>query len=144
MAIRNTPTNAYVSAEMPQFLNNPNHRRRTFGSDIPKCIRYNGKTKLSTFFLMYDRYACSCGWSLQEKTDNLIWCFEGITADFYAKLLRRNPTISYANVVAKFENRFEFSELVGTSIVQFNAATQDGQESLEQWAGRAVELSEKA
>ena len=144
MAIRNTPANAYVSAEMPEFLINPHHRRRTVGSDIPKCIRYNGKTKLSTFFLMYDRYACSCGWSPQEKTDNLIWCFEGIAADFYAKLLRRNPTISYANVVAKFENRFEFSELVGTSIVQFNAATQDGQESLEQWADRMVDLAEKA
>ena len=144
MAIRNTPTNAYVSAEMPEFLNNPHHRRRTVGSDIPKCIRYNGKPKLSTFFLMYDRYACSCGWSPQQKTDNLIWCFEGIATDFYVKLLRRNPTISYANVVAKFENRFEFSELVGTSIVQLNAATQDGQESLEQWADRVVDLAEKA
>ena len=29
MAIRNTPTNAYVSAEMREFLNNPYHRRRT-------------------------------------------------------------------------------------------------------------------
>ena len=93
---------------------------------------------------MYDRYACSRGWSPQEKTENLILCFEGITADFYAKLLRRNPAISYASVVAKFENRFEFSELVGTSIVQFNAATQDGQESLEKWANRAVDFAEKA
>ena len=91
---------------------------------------------------MYDRYACSRGWSPQEKTENLV--FRGNRNGFYAKFLRRNPAISYASVVAKFENRFELSELVGTTIVQFNTATQDGQESLEQWADRAVDFAEKA
>ena len=139
--VHEIPINGFHASEMLEVFYTPNNRREAMHSDIPKCIRFNGKMKLSTFLMKYDQYACMCNWLQQDKADNLIWCLEGIAADFYVRILKKNPRISFGDLVAKFENWFEFTELVGTSILLFNTARQNEKESLEQWADRACDLA---
>jgi hypothetical protein len=90
---------------------------------------------------LISRYAEASEWTEGECRDQLCWCLDGKTSEYYALLVERNQEMVYMDLIRKLEKQFGFRELPETAQVQFNNARQTPDELLEDWADRVLSLA---
>ena len=133
-------TNAQNFETSHQSLGTPhiNHSRNPY-RDIPCDLRFNGRSNWRTFIVKYKRLSAARGWNSEEKLYNLLWCLEGKACDLYMSLIDYQPDITYADLIAKFKNRYDTTELIETSRLNFEQSHQYADEELNDWADRSEE-----
>ena len=112
--------------------------------DIPKDIRFNGRSNLRAFITKYTRYADALCWTEDQRLNNILWCLEGKACDFYMSMVDRNQNLTFSKLVKKFEKRFDLQELEETSCLLFESASQYPDEKLMDWADPVQILAHKA
>ena len=111
---------------------------------LSKRIQFNGDSNWRAFILKYKRYASVCQWTHDEMRDNLLWCLGGKACDFYINTVAINSNISFDDVVTKLEKRFHFPVLEEMALLQLENSEQLPHESLEDWAGRVLQMAQNA
>ena len=132
-------TNVHQSLGTP----NINHPRNPY-RDIPCDLRFNERSSWRTFIIKYNRLAAARGWNSEEKVYILLWCLEGKACDLYMSLIDCQPDITYAYFNAKFKNRYDTSELIEISRLNFDQSNQFADEELNDWADRSLVLAQHA
>ena len=138
-------TNAQNFETSHQSLGTPhiNHPRNPY-RDIPCDLRFNGRSNWRTFIVKYNRLSAARGWNSEEKLYNLLWCLEGKACDLYMSLIDCQPDITYADLIAKFKNRYDITELIEISRLNFDQSHQYADEELNDWADRSLVLAQRA
>ncbi|KAH3818591.1 hypothetical protein DPMN_120313 [Dreissena polymorpha] len=115
--------------------------RRGNPKDLPKNLKYDGSTRWLSFRQKFESYRTVNKWSASESLDYLNWCLEGKALDFFSIHRQQGPNISFIDMMAKLECRFGAKESPETSKAKFQQATQNQNESLEDWADRVLSLA---
>ena len=138
-------TNAQNFETSHQSLGTPhiNHPRNPY-RDIPCDLRFNGRSNWRTFIVKYNRLSAARGWNSEDKLYNLLWCLEGKACDLYMSLIDCQPDITYTDLIAKFKNRYDTTELIEISRLNFNQSHQYADEELNDWADRSLVLAQRA
>ncbi len=119
-------------------------RGRSKSVNLPKSLKFDGKSNWKAFYAKFSRYAEVSEWSEGECRDQLCWCLDGKASEYYALMVERNHEMPYRDLLGKLEKRFGFRELPETAQVQFSNARQTPEELLEDWADRVLSLATRA
>ena len=112
--------------------------------DIPRDLRFNERSNWRAFIIKYNRLSAARGWNSEEMLYNLLWCLEGKACDLYMSLNDCQPDITYADLIAKFKNRYDTTELIEISRLNFDQSHQYTAEELNDWADRSLVLAQRA
>ena len=111
---------------------------------FPKSLKFNGKSNWQAFAVKFNSWA-DCSMATEaEKRNNLCWCLEDKASDYYAMLVERDSTISYSELIRKFEKRYGYQDLEQTAELRFYNAKQNTGECIEDWADRCLHLASQA
>ena len=72
------------------------------------------------------------------------WSLEGKALDFFAITTRKGENFSFRGMMKKLENRFGSKEITETARAKFQQASQQADETLEDWADRVLTLATPA
>ena len=118
--------------------------RRGDPKSLPKNLQYDGKTSWFSFKQRFESYIAVLKWEESECKDYLFWSLEGKALDFATLQMRLSNNFSFRQLMDKLEIRFGSLELTETSRLDFQQASQDHNESLEDWADRVLTLATTA
>ena len=131
-------------------INRTRNRQSSFRHDntrrgnpalLPKNLFFNGKTSRFSFIKMFESYRSVFNWGEQECKDYLTWSLEGKAMDFFTITIRMDEEVTLEEIIKKLESRFGSVELIETARVNFQQASQHSEETLEDWADRAMTLA---
>jgi hypothetical protein len=109
---------------------------------IPKSLSFDGKGNWDTFRQRFIEFADMSDLSDRDAKTVLCWSLRGKAADFYAVIEGRD-NMDCMELMRRFTNRFGFQELRQTAYARFTHATQETDESLEDWSDRLLTLAQR-
>ena len=118
--------------------------RRANSQPMPRSISFDGKGDWQAFSIKFNMFAQGQRWTEAEMKSNLCWCLEGTASEFFSSLIRREPDLSFYNLMDRLEKRFDMKDLPETTQMYFAYASQSQRESVIEWADRVVQLAMKA
>ncbi|KAH3716154.1 hypothetical protein DPMN_058873 [Dreissena polymorpha] len=133
----------YSSSSESDSLSENEYHSRVHGDPRrqPKNLRYDGRTSWLSFKQKFNSYRKVYKWSDHECRDYLNWCLEGKALDYFTIETHMGESFSFRDIMRKMERRFGSKELPETSRAKFQQATQQPEESLEDWADRVLTLA---
>ena len=105
----------------------------------PKHLRYDGQSNWFSFE-KFKSYRKVMKWTETQRKDYLIWSLEGKALDSVASSMDVDRH-SFRKMMKKMERRFGVTDLKETLKVEFDHASQEPEEYLEDWADRAWTLT---
>ena len=112
-----------------------------------KSFKFDGTDKCedwTSFLVKFNIFADASDWSPMERRNQLCWCLAGSASRYGTNQLKRNPDITFAELVAKMEQRFNHANDTDTLEAEFNNARQSPGEGNSEWADRLSALADKA
>jgi len=137
------PPNTLAKRDKEQLDYKTTAQRST---NLPKGISFKGDPSSSwkAFFSKFTSFADDQKWSAAQRKRQLCWCLEGKASEFHTNLLEREPSIDFSDLVAKMESRFGMQELPETLQIKFQYTKQQPEETVREWADRAITMATKA
>lgn len=109
-----------------------------------KDLRYDGKSSWKAFLHKFVRLSQSQQWTKLEQHDQFCFSLEGLASEYYTLLLEVSPRLRFRDILKKFDKRFGTSAPDLTHQLNFQSASQRGDESLREWADRVLVLATRA
>ena len=112
-----------------------------------RAFKFDGTDRCedgSAFLVKFEIFADASGWTEEEKRNQLCWCLTGQASRYGTNLIRHNKNISYVQLMANMEQRFNHANETETLQVQFYSARQSPTESTDEWADMLSNLADKA
>ena len=119
-------------------------QRRPQQPPMPKSISYDGTGKWHTFYFKFDAFAQQYNWSGERQKHEMNWCLQGTASDYYTALWERNPRAHFRDLITQMKKRFEGQEPLEVAHMEFVAAKQAPNESLQDWADRVASIARRA
>ncbi|XP_071958649.1 uncharacterized protein [Antedon mediterranea] len=112
--------------------------------DVPRSLVYRGKDNWAFFKRRFRAFSEEHHLSPWEMKEALCWCVEGAAADLYTNLVTMDGDISFWDMIHAFDQRFTEDELPEVLQAKLETASQQGTESVGEWADRVLTLTRKA
>ena len=135
-------TSGQTTPDQP-FSSNRNFQSSPI-QEMPRDLKFNGRSRWRSFIEKFNRYANGKKWDSDTRLYNLLWCLEGKASDFYLSTTDCEPNITYTELIAKFEKKYDTNELLEISRLHFDQCHQFPDEKLNDWADRVLLLAQKA
>jgi hypothetical protein len=114
------------------------------GMQIPKNLKYNGKTCWQAFYTKFTYCAAHCNWSTEDCKRQLCWSLTDTASEYFAMLVERNKEITFIELTEILEKRFGVQDLPETAMLLFNQCKQEPHQTLEEWSDTVLNLATTA
>ena len=78
---------------------------------VPRGISFDGKGDWQAFATKFKMFADGQRWSREDRKSQPCWCLDGAASEFFTNLNKREPTISYYDLMERLERRYDVKEL---------------------------------
>nr|XP_054775579.1 uncharacterized protein LOC129284137 [Lytechinus pictus] len=110
---------------------------------LPKFLTFDGRGSWQSFLCKFQLYSETNGWDQAQERNQFCYCLEGSASEFLALVLGREQSITYTNLIKKFEQRFVSQETPKDELI-FNSSKQATTESEIDWARCVLSLAARA
>jgi hypothetical protein len=109
-----------------------------------KITPYNGTEEWTTWITQFETIAYRCGWSEDEKLDQLLPSLKGVAAQFVFSQLSSHTINCYADLIAELNSRFRVIETPRSFAAKFSRRAQRHGETVEEFAADLKMLYDRA